>query len=125
MRAAGLLSLLLALPAPLTGQAWLSPKGEGTVSALYQNDIERLHTFSDGRTLDKGHTYFDTMVVNTDFSLTDSFAISVSLPYVAGKYTGLAPHLLVRGQRSTAVALDNGDFHSRPQDFRLNLRYAL
>src|SRR5947208_832819 len=125
MRAAGLLSLLLALPAPLAGQAWLSPKGEGSISALYQNNIERLHTFSDGRTLDKGHTYFDALIVNTDFSVTDRLAISVSLPYVAGKYVGLAPHLLVRGQRSTAVALDNGDFHTGPQDFRLNLRYAL
>jgi hypothetical protein len=125
MRAAGLLSLLLALPAPSLGQAWLSPKGEGTVSVLYQYDIERLHTFSDGRTRDKGHTYFDALIVNSDFSFTDKLAVSVSLPYIAGQYIGAFPHLLVRGQPNTAVAVDNGDFHSGFQDLRLNVRYAL
>jgi hypothetical protein len=125
MRAVGLLSLLLALPRPFLGQAWLSPKGEGTVSVLYQNDIERLHTFSDGRTKDWGHTYFDGLIVNTDFSVTDRLAVSVSLPYIAGKYVGSRPHLLVRGQANTAVALDNGEFHTGFQDFRLNARYAL
>jgi hypothetical protein len=125
MRAAGLLSLLVALPAPFLGQAWLSPQGEGTVSLLYQYDIERLHTYSDGQTRDKGHTYFDSLIVNSDFSLTDRLALSVSLPYIAGKYVGAFPHLLVRGQPGTAVALDNGDFHSGFQDFRVNLRYAL
>src|SRR5258708_3022928 len=125
MRAAGLLSLLLALPLPFLGQAWLSPKGEGTVSMLYQNNIERLHTFSDGRTKDLGHTYFDGLIVNTDFSVTDSLPVTVTLPYIAGKYVGPRPHLLVRGQANTAVALDNGDLHGGFQDFRLNARYAL
>jgi hypothetical protein len=92
---------------------------------LDQYDIERLHTFSDGRTKDKGHTYFDAVIVNTDYSFTDRLALSVSLPFIAGKYVGAAPHLLVRGQPGTAVALDNGEFHSGFQDFRLNLRYAL
>ena len=31
----------------------------------------------------------------------------------------------MRGQPSTAVAVDNGDFHGGFQDFRLNVRYAL
>src|SRR5712671_2732509 len=125
MRALGLISQLLAFPLPFLGQAWLSPKGEGTVSVLYQNNIERLHTFSDGRTKDRGHTYFDGLIVNSDFSITDRLAVSVSLPYIAGKYVGPFPHLLVRGQANTAVALDNGEFHSGFQDFRLNARYAL
>jgi len=71
MHASGLLSLLFVLPLPFFGQAWLSPKGEGTVSVLDQYNIERLHTFSDGRTKDRGHTYFDALIVNTDFSITD------------------------------------------------------
>ncbi len=125
MRTVRLLSLVFAFPLSFLGQAWLSPKGEGTVSILDQYDIERLHTFSDGRTKDKGHTYFDAVIVNTDYSFTDRLALSVSLPFIAGKYVGAAPHLLVRGQPGTAVALDNGEFHSGFQDFRLNLRYAL
>jgi len=125
MHASGLLSLLFVLPLPFFGQAWLSPKGEGTVSVLDQYNIERLHTFSDGRTKDRGHTYFDALIVNTDFSITDRLAVSVSVPYVAGKYVGPFPHLLVRGQPSTATVVDNGEFHSGLQDFRLNVRYAL
>ncbi len=125
MRAAKLLSLLPALSLSLLAQAWLSPQGDGTVSVLYQYNIDRLHSFSDGRTKDKGHIYFDAVVINTDFSLTDRLAISVSLPYIAGKYVGPSPHLLVRGDPSTAVAVDDGDFHGGFQDVRVNVRYAL
>src|SRR5579862_4546077 len=105
MRYSRLLPLLLTLPSCLQAQAWVSPKGDGVVSLLYQYDIERLHTFSDGRTRDKGHTYFDAVVMDTDFSVTDKLAIKVSLPFVEGKYVGPSPHLLVRGQPGTAVAL--------------------
>jgi hypothetical protein len=106
-------------------QAWVSPKGDGVVSVLYQYDIERLHTYSDSRTLDKGHTYFNAVITDADFSLTDQLAVRVSLPFIEGKYVGSFPHLTIRGQRDTAVALDNGDYHGGFQDFRFNVRYAL
>ncbi len=125
MRAARMLSLLLATSLSLLAQAWLSPKGDGVVTVLYQYDIERLHSFSDGRTKDRGHTYLDALYVNTDLSLTDKIAVSVSLPYIAGKYVGPFPHMLVRGDPSTAVALDDGNYHAGFQDFRFNVRYAL
>ena len=125
MRAVRLLTIPLALPLSLLAQAWLSPQGDGTVSILYQYNIDRLHTFSDGRTKDRGHTYFQAVVLNTDFSITDRLAVSVGLPYIAGKYVGPFPHLLVRGKPSTAIAVDNGDYQGGFQDFRLNVRYAL
>jgi len=50
MHTVKLLSLLIALPIGLFSQAWLSPKGEGAVSVLYQYSFDRYHTFSDGRT---------------------------------------------------------------------------
>ena len=125
MRAFRFLSLLSALPLSLHAQAWLSPQGDGTVSVLYQYNIDRLHSFGDGQTKDRGHTYFQAAVLNTDFSITDRLAISIGLPYIAGKYVGSSPHLLVRGEPDTAVAVDNGDYHGGFQDFRLNVRYAL
>jgi len=125
MRAAGLLSLLLALPLSVMAQAWLSPQGDGTVSVLYQYDIARLHSFDDGRTKDKGHTYFQGLFVNTDFSITDRLAVQVGLPFIDAKYVGPSPHLLVRGEANTAVAVDNGNYHGGFQDFRFNVRYAL
>ena len=88
MRAARVLSIVLAIPFCALSQAWLSPKGDGVVTMLYQYDIERLHSFSDGRTKDRGHTYLDAVFVNTDLSLTDKIAFSVSMPFIAGKYVG-------------------------------------
>jgi hypothetical protein len=125
MRAVRVLSLLFAISLSLLAQAWLSPKGDGVVTVLYQNNIDRLHSFGDGRTKDRGHTYLDAVFVNTDFSLTDKLAVSVNLPFIAGKYVGPFPHMLVRGDPSTAVALDDGYFHGGFQDFRFNVRYAL
>src|SRR5205085_11269279 len=119
------LSLLWAVSLSSLAQAWLSPKGDGVVTVLYQNNIDRLHSFGDGRTKDRGHTYLDAMFVNTDFSLTDRLAVSVNLPFIAGKYVGPFPHLLVRGEPSTAVVLDDGNYHGGLQDFRFNVRYAL
>ncbi len=124
-RAVRLLWSALVFPLCSPAQAWLSPQGDGTVSVLYQNDIDRLHTFSDGRTKDRGHVYFDAAVLSTDFSITDRLAVSVGLPFIEGKYVGAFPHLLVRGDPTTAVAVDNGSFHGGFQDFRINVRYAL
>jgi hypothetical protein len=125
MRAVTLLSFWLTLPVSLLGQAWLSPQGDGTVSVMYQYDIARLHSFDDGRTKDKGHTYLDAVFLNTDFSITDRLAVEVGLPFMEARYVGSSPHLLVRGDASTAVAIDNGNYHGGFQDFRFNVRYAL
>lgn len=125
MRALKRLPVLLCLPLPALAQAWLSPQGDGAVTILYQNDIERLHTFDDGRTKDRGHTYLDGLFLDTDFSLTDKLAVRVSLPFIEGKYVGDYPHLLVRGEADTAVSIDNGHYHGGFQDFRFNVRYSL
>jgi len=125
MRAAKLLSLLSILSLSAPAQAWLSPKGEGVVTVLYQNDIERLHAMGDGRTQDRGHTSLDGIYFDTDFSLTDRLAVRFSLPFIDGKYVGLNPHLAVRGVPSTEVELDNGKYHGSLQDYRFNVRYAL
>jgi hypothetical protein len=119
------LLFLIGLPVCLLSQAWLSPKGEGTASILYQYGIERLHAYADGRTKDRGHTFLSGVLVDVDFSLTDKIAVRVAAPYISGKYVGTNGHTLVRGRPETAVALDNGSFHGSLQDFRFDLRYSL
>jgi hypothetical protein len=109
----------------LLAQAWVSPQGDGVVSVLYQYDIARLHAYDDGRTRDKGHTYFDAVVADADFSFTNRLAVRVTMPFIEAAYIGSAPHVLVRGQPDTAVELDNGKYHGGFQDFRFNVRYAL
>jgi hypothetical protein len=118
-------SCLIGLPLCSFSQAWLAPKGEGSVSVLYQYGIERLHAFADGRTKDRGHTYLSGVLTDVDFSVTDKLAVRISLPYIAGKYVGVNGHTLVRGRPDTAVALDNGSFHGTLQDFRFDVRYNL
>jgi hypothetical protein len=120
-----LVSCLIGLPLCVFPQAWLSPKGEGSASVLYQYGIERLHAFADGRTKDRGHTFLSGVVVDVDFSVTDKLAVRLSLPYISGKYVGVNGHTLVRGRPETAVALDNGSFHGSLQDFRFDLRYSI
>jgi hypothetical protein len=125
MRALRLLTVLFAAPISLLAQAWLSPQGDGSVTVLYQYSIDRLHAYSDGRTKDLGHMYWDTVVLDTDYSFTDRLALKVSLPYIDGKYVGHSPHTMVRGDPTTAVAEDNGSYHGTVQDVRVNVRYRV
>ena len=120
-----LLFLLLALPSCTLAQAWLSPQGEGTVGLFYQYSFDRLHSFSDGRTKDRGHTFFDSVLLDTDFSLTRNLAVQVSVPYVMGLYLGGAPHQTIRGNSATSVAIDDGAYHGALQDYRVNVRYSV
>lgn len=125
MRNLKIVAIATALPVCGFAQAFLSPQGEGSVSVLYQYSIDRLHAFSDGRTRDVGHMYWNTVVLDTDYSLTDNLAVRVSLPFVDGKYVGSSPHQVMRGNPATDVKLDDGAYHGTVSDFRLDVRYSL
>ena len=125
MRTLRLLSILLAVPLVSSSQAFLSPKGEGTVAVLYQYGIDRLHAYDDGATKDTGHMFWNTVVLDSDYSITDRLAVRVSLPFIAGKYVGTHPHTVIRGDPTTTVALDNGAYHGTVTDFRFDVRYSL
>lgn len=114
----------MVLPAVCACQAFLSPQGEGSFSVLYQYSIDRLHAFSDGRTKDNGHMYWHTVIVDTDYSLTGRWALRASLPFLDGKYVGYSPHQVIRGNPSTSVKLDDGNYHGTVTDLRIDLRYA-
>jgi hypothetical protein len=120
-----LITLLLILPGFSFAQAFLSPKAEGSVSILYQYSIDRLHAYDGGATKDTGHMYWNTVVLDTDYSITDRLAVRASLPFIAGKYVGTHPHTVIRGDPSTTVALDNGAYHGTVSDFRIDVRYSL
>src|SRR5215813_10750456 len=90
-----LLTLVLASSASLLAQAWVFPKGGGTVTVSYQNIFVREHVYQDGDAHDVGHILSHALFVDTDYSLTDHLAVKVSLPYVASRYYGPRPHQLV------------------------------
>lgn len=114
LRSLALLFSCLTIPACLSAQAWLSPKGEGTVSLSYQNIFVRDHVFSKGDAVDIGHILSHYVSADIDYSLTPRLAVTVSIPYVASKYYGPKPHQL---------PIDNGTYHPAFQDFSVDLRY--
>jgi hypothetical protein len=113
---AGVSILMAAAPTTLTAQAWLFPKGEGSVSLSYQNIIVRDHVYAQGDAHDIGHIFSDAVTIDMDYSLTSRLAARVSLPYIAAKYSGSHPHQL---------PIDGGTYHSAFQDFAVDLRYNL
>jgi len=118
-----LLPLFVTFPCSLYSQAWLSPKGQGTVSLLYQYGFDRYHAMSQGEAVDRGHMFLQALMVDVDYSLTDRLAVRLGMPYIQGRYSGSEPHVLVRGRPDTAVALDNGRYHGGLQDVRFDVRY--
>src|SRR5437868_1551297 len=118
MKPLKLLPFLISFPSCLFSQAWLSPKGEGTYSFLYQYGFDRYHVYSQGEAQDKGHIWLHAVMLDVDYSLSNKLAVRVQLPFIAGRYSGLSPHLAERGNPETAVALDDGNYHRGFQDFR-------
>jgi hypothetical protein len=106
----------LAIPSAVFAQAWLSPKGEGTVSLSYQYQYVADHVFENADAHDIGHIFSHALTLDVDYSLTDRLAVRVALPFVAGRYSGPVPHQL---------PMDNGTYHSTFQDFITDVRYRL
>src|SRR5437667_2584992 len=112
---AGSLLALLFASSSLFAQAWVFPKGGGTVTVSYQNIFVRNHVFQDGDKHDTGHILSHTLYLDTDYSLTDRLAVKVSLPYAAGKYNGPRPHVRTLAD-GTSTTIDDGTYHPTFQD---------
>ena len=106
---------LLAWPVSAAAQAWLPPKGEATFSLVYQNIYMRDHLLAHGqRAADLGHMYYQNVLADLSYSVTDRLSLRLNIPFVAGKYTGNFPHL---------IPIDDGTYHGTFQDFRFEARY--
>src|SRR5262245_25826089 len=119
---AGLLLVLGSISPSLQAQAWLFPKGGGTVTFGYQNIFVRYHVDGTGKKFDHGHVIENVMSIDTDYSVTDRLAIKVGIPYVAARYYGPLPHQLTP---DTPPTIDYGKYHSTFQDFSFEARYNL
>jgi hypothetical protein len=136
---------------PLYGftQAWVSPKGTGSLSVSYQNSFVDQHLFGDGQnfvyvnvagkgqppvlvqTSNLGQVRFQSTFLDVSYSLTDKLGISASLPFIEAKYTapstpvtpGLGPHVLVNPDGTKTIPLDDGRYHGSFQDFDIKVRY--
>jgi hypothetical protein len=126
-------------------QAWVSPKGTGSFSVSYINELDNTDYFGHGEhyvlippnpvapngyklenfgELRTQGAYFDFA-----YSLTDKLGLTVSIPYLAPKYTAppgetnafFSAHHFADG----SVPLDDGHYHGSFQDFGLRVRYNL
>src|SRR4029453_9376435 len=83
-------AVLHAVADPAYAQPWVPPTGEGTVSLTYQNYYVKGHYVGlEGvPTTDTGATHSKSLVAEVDWGLPKSIGLTVSLPYIASKYTG-------------------------------------
>src|SRR6185369_15647101 len=120
-RIAGFLFVFGFVSPHLHAQAWLYPKGGGTVTFSYQNTLMLYHVDGTGQKFDMGHVITHVMSVDTDYSVTDRLAIKVGIPYVASRYYGDKPHRL----SPDAPTIDDGKYRPTFQDFSFEARYNL
>jgi hypothetical protein len=114
MRAAIGLVVFVLVSATAHAQAWLPAKGEGTVSVLFSNTLSTKHYLPDVA-YDRGHIDANTMLFDVTYGLSDRLAVSVGLPVVTSRYRGSFPH--------RPITLDDGNWHTSAQDFRMSVRY--
>jgi hypothetical protein len=87
-------TLALATASVAGAQAFVPPKGEGSVSILFQDIAVKDHYY--GTTpVDSGRIRTEVALFDVSYGLTDRVAVSVGLPLVAAKYSSVAPHPLV------------------------------
>jgi hypothetical protein len=108
-------------------QAFVPPKGEVSVSVIYQDVLVKKHMnldfWANAGTIKSRNLGFDVSV-----GLGHKLAVSATLPFTATKYTGDKPHVLAPGEEAFLPAfqpVDNGVVHTAAQDFRFDVRYNL
>jgi hypothetical protein len=106
--------LSVAVPVATQAQAWTPPRGEGDYSVVFQDLYTRDHLLQDGQRLDAGHINLVGVVQSIDLGLTDKFAVTLAIPFGAGRYSGKFPHQL---------PIDDGTYHPSLQDMGIGLRY--
>jgi hypothetical protein len=102
-------------------QPWVPPAGEGTLSLTFQNYYVVGHFDVLGRKNPNGATHARAMLAEVDFGLTDTTALTVTLPFIATKYTG--PDQYEVGRIPTFPGpLDDREYHGTFQDLRIEAR---
>jgi hypothetical protein len=102
-------------------QAWVPARGEGFVSLTYQNYDVAGHFDAQGHKNTNGGTESQVLVTELDYGVTDSLGLTVTLPFIASKYTG-PPSYFVGTHLTYPGLLDDGTYHAAFQDLRIEAR---
>src|SRR5688500_15255802 len=115
---------LLAGWAPATfGQAWVQPKGEGSVSLGYQNWYAKNHLLGDGLKYDRGHMLTQVIGLGVAYGFTDRFTVTADLPVVFTRYDPVPGDLGVGAHGHRPHTVDDGAWHGTVTDVRLEARF--
>lgn len=111
-----LFALCAALPVVSFAQSWVASKGATDVSLTYQFSNFLGHLGPDGAKHPENGSRSQAVTLEVDHSLTDRLAMSVSLPYIATKFSDPAPGVDRSG-------INDGHYHATWQDYHLDVRY--
>jgi len=117
VRTLAIVTLTLGLvPSAAFAQAWVPPKGDGTVSLSVQQLNVKKHLA--GTTIrDAGHINTGVVLADMSYAFTNKMAVDLAVPFVVTKYSGGSPH--------PNTNIDDGAYHDSFTDFRMAVRYNL
>jgi hypothetical protein len=87
----------------------------------YQNYDVVGHYDRQGHKNTNGGTHTQTLITELDYGVTDTIGLTVSLPFIASKYTG-PPSYFVGPFETLPGPLDDGSYHAAFQDLRVEAR---
>jgi hypothetical protein len=124
-------TILPVASAGLLAQAWLPPKGDGSISSAVQSNFFDGHYDDFGNKaracptcpVGVGKSRATSMIFGVSYSLTDRLNVEVTLPYIFTWYTGSPADLTFGNPAFHAAPLDDGSVHSTFQDFRFDVHY--
>jgi hypothetical protein len=100
-------------------QAWLTPKGEATLSLGFAHSFATEHLDYLGHSASPGDMLWNNVVSDVSYSITDRLAVRLNVPFVISKYDGKFPHTPLAGREN----LDDGDWHHTFQDLLTEVRF--
>jgi hypothetical protein len=80
-----------AIASSAIAQAWIPPRGFGSVSLSYQRISNTGHKRSNGFLVEAGQSLNMGLYLEAEYSLTDRLSLAAGLPYVFGKSTTVNP----------------------------------
>lgn len=111
--------LVAVVPLGASAQAWVSPKGETSVGAVYQFSDFLGHVDNSGTRMAENGSQAHALSLQLDYSPTERLAIGAVLPYTV---TRLGSNYNFRVNHT---GVDDGRYHGTWQDYRFDVRYNL
>jgi hypothetical protein len=110
------IAIVIALSAaPVYAQAWLSSKGETTVSFVVSDSHVNQHDLSGVRSPGSSINT-QSFLMDVTYGIRDDLSVTVALPIVRSRFIsyGTPPHPTIQ---------DDGQYHTTATDFRFDIRY--